>query len=207
MAFTDIFIPGRIKLNLTSDLSALKEIAYRQSKSAGLSQQRTALWEACCDGAEDLIAQLFVKNQTKQLDWDLKKRRRKLNRPRLQTIYGWMLLYQLVLLRNRGLNGYDKDQEFRSLRQVAFDFMESLASSPENDTANASPNPGAWGSGWDRQVSLEAALDLYNSVMQVFGVYVDLEARIYRVSLFTSASERAYDSNIKEQMGLPGTGA
>ena len=207
MAFTDIFIPGRIKLNLTSDLSALKDIAYRQSKSAGLSQQRTALWEACCDGTEDLIAQLFVKNQTKQLDWDLKKRRRKLNRPRLQTIYGWMLLYQLELLRNRGLNGYDKDQEFSSLRQVAFDFMESLASSPENDTANASPNPGAWGSGWDRQVSLEAALDLYNSVMQLFGVYVDLEARIYRVSLFTSASERAYDSNIKEQLGLPGTGA
>ena len=202
MAFTDIFIPGRIKLNLTSDLSALKETAYLQSKSAGLSRQRIALWEACCDGAADLMAQLFIKNQIKQLDWDLKKRRRKLNRPRLQTIYWWMLLYQLVLLRNRGLDGYDKDQEFECLRQVAFDFIEELASSPENDVAN----PGPWGDGWYRQVSLEAALGLYNGVMQVFGVYVDMEARIYRVSLFTSASERAYDSNIKGQLGLPGTG-
>ncbi len=202
MAFTDIFIPGRIKMNLISDLSVLKETAYQQSKSAGLSEQRIALWGACCDGAEDLMAQLFVKNQIKQLDWKLKKRKRKLNKPRLQTIYWWMLLYQLVLLRNRGLDGYNKDQEFGSLRQIAFNFIEELASSQENGMVN----PGPWGPGWDRQVSLEAALGLYNSVMQVFGVYVDPEARIAQVSLFTSATEKAYDSNIKGQLGLPGTG-
>ena len=202
MPFTDIFIPGRIKMNLISNLSVLKELAYQQSKSAGLSEQRIALWEACCDGAEDLMAQLFVKNQIKQLDWKLKKRKRKLNKPRLQTIYWWMLLYQLVLLRNRGLDGYNKDQEFGSLRQIAFNFIEELASSQENGIVNPSP----WGPGWDHQVSLEAALGLYNSVMQEFGVYVDLEARIAQVSLFTSATERAYDSNIKGQLGQPGTG-
>ena len=196
MAIPDIFIPGRVKANLSSNLADLRGLALSHSQEAGLSDQRRALWEACCDGAADLVTQLFVSNSDKRLDWGLKRHRRKLNRPRLTAVYWWMLLYQLVILRNRGLEGLDKDEEFERLRQMAHDFMEALASSPEHEVQN----PGPWDAKWDRQVSLEAALGLYNRVMYALKLGVDLEARISRVSLFTSASENAFDVNVRESM-------
>lgn len=196
MAITDIFIPGRIKANLAAELSLVKAMAVQQSQVAGLSAQRSAIWEACCNGAEDLVAQLFIANRDKHLDWGLKKHRRKLDRTRMSAVYWWMLLYQLVLLRNRGLDGHDKDEEFASLSQVAHEFMETLASSPDSPAIN----PGPWEERWDRQVSLEAALGLYNILMQVFRLHVDFEVRIARVSLFTSATENAYDTNIRASL-------
>ena len=122
MAVLDIFIPGRIKANLSQELAVLHTFALAHSESVGLSKRRTALWKACCDGAADLVTQLFISKRDKQVDWGLNRHRRKLNQSRLSTIYWWMLLYQLVILRNRGLDGYDKNEEFDSLRQVAHDF-------------------------------------------------------------------------------------
>ena len=194
MAILDIFIPGRAKANLSTNLAVVKGLAVSQGGKSGLLDERMALWEACCDGAADLVTQLFIGNWEKQINWGLKKRRRKLNQPRLTAIYWWMLLYQLVILRNRGLQGLDKDEEFDSLRGVAFDFMEGLASSPDNTVQN----PGPWERNWERQVPLEAALAIYDRIVQVLGLRVDFEARIARVSLFTSASEKAYDVNIAE---------
>ena len=60
--------------------------------------------------------------------------------------------------------------------------------------------PRWWAQNWDRQVSLEATLGLYNRIMQILGLRVDLEVRIAKVSLFTSASERAYETNIVEPL-------
>ena len=197
MAILDVFFPGRVKANLSANLTDLRVLAVSHSQATGLSDQRKALWECCCDGASDLVTQLFISNSDKQLDWGLKRRRRRLNQSRLTAIYWWMLLYQLVILRNLGLEGFDKDEEFEGLRRVAHDFMEALASSPSNSKV---VNPGPWDQNWDRQVSLEAALGLYNRVMQALGLAVDLEARITRVSLFVSASERAYAVNIGEPM-------
>ena len=61
-------------------------------------------------------------------------------------------------------------------------------------------NPGPWEQGWETQVCLEAALGLYNRIMQALGLRVDLEVRISRVSLFTSASERAFEANVVEPL-------
>lgn len=193
MAILDIFRPGRVKTRLSSDLADLTQLALSHPGVTDLPETRRALWKAICLGASDLVTQLFVDNRDKRLDWGLKRHKRRLDQPRMTAIFWWMLLYQLVILRNRGLDGLDKEEEFNSLCLVAYDFMDTLASSPGNTTAN----PGPWDQQWERQVSLEAALGLYNRVMQVLGLRVDLEARISRVSLFTSASESAYEVNIQ----------
>ncbi|MDA0769954.1 MAG: hypothetical protein BZY79_01980 [SAR202 cluster bacterium Casp-Chloro-G4] len=199
MSILDIFIPGRVKANLSSNLADLKGVAISHSQRDDLTDQRKALWDACCDGAADLVTQMFIRNSDKHLDWGLKGHRRKLDQPRLAAIYWWMLLYQLVILRNRGLGGlegYDKDAEFEGLCHTAFDFREAVAKSPNVAAHDAIP----WEQNWEKQVPLEAALGLYNRVMLVLGLHVDLDARISRVSLFTSASEKAYQANVVEAM-------
>jgi hypothetical protein len=139
------------------------------------------------------MLQLFVDNEDKNVDWRLKGHRRKLNPPRLVAVYWWMVHYQLVLFKNRGAEGYDVEDEFSELLGTAQGFLRHLMSIDGYGTVD----PGQWADGWASQTSLEAALGLYNVMMQILGLRIDLEQRINRVSLFTSASERAYDSIVK----------
>lgn len=134
-----------------------------------------------------------MESADKTVDWKLKGHKRKLTPPRLVAVYWWMVLYQLVLFKNRGAEGYDVECEFSELLGTAQGFLKNLISLD----GYGAVDPGQWDDGWASQVSLEAALGLYNRVMQLLGQRIDIEQRIYRVSLFTAASERAYDVNIK----------
>lgn len=185
-------LPGFAKAKLRSDIAELRRIAL-EFGGGQLDGRRAALWVACCDGAADTVTQLFVQNSDKRLDWGLRRHRKRLNGQRLAAIYWWMLLYQLVLFRNRGIDGYDKVEDFEALRDAADALMAELVRLPDIEAVY----PGPWQEHWQRQVALEAALDMYNSVMDVMGIGINRDARVIRVSLFTSATERAYETVTK----------
>ena len=180
---------GSAKSRLRSDIEELRRISV-QLGADSLDDRLNALWAACCDGAADTVAQLFVENTERTLDWGLKRHRKRLNGQRLAAIYWWMLLYQLVLFRNRGINGYDKIQDFDALRDTAADLMAELVRLPHIGAVD----PGPWQEHWHRQVALEAALDMYNSVMDALSIRINIEARVMSVSLFTSTTEQRFNT-------------
>ena len=183
------FLSGSAKSRLRSDIDELRSISL-EFGTDNLDRRLTALWTACCDSAADTVLQLFVQNTDKSIDWGLKRHRKRLNAQSLAAIYWWTLLYQLVLFRNRGIDGYDRVEDFDTLRDTADNLMAEFASLPHIGAAN----PGPWQEHWQRQVALEAALDMYNSVMEALGIRVNTEARVIQVSLFTSATERRFNT-------------
>lgn len=183
------FLAGSSKSRLRSDINELLRISLEFGASS-LDSRLAALWTGCCEGAADTVAQLFVQNPDKSLDWGLKRHRKRLNEQRLAAIYWWMLLYQLVLFRNRGIDGYDRIEDFRELREAADRLIDELARLPHIGAAN----PGPWQEHWQRQVALEAALDVYNRVMETLALRINTEARVMQVSLFTSATERRFNT-------------
>ena len=184
-----LFLPGRGKARLNSDIEELCRISIELGEDK-LDRSRAALWSACCEAATDTVAQLFVQNADNALDWGLKRHRKRLNEQRLASIYWWMLLYQLVLFRNRGVDGYDRVTDFDALRETADELIAELVRLPHIGAVN----PGPWQKHWQRQVALEAALDMYNSVMETLGIRINTEARVMQVSLFTSATERRFNT-------------
>ena len=182
-------LPRFPKSRLLSDIDVLRTISLEFGVEQ-LDRKRAALWMACCDGAADTVAQLFVQNADRMLEWGLKRHRKRLNAQRLAAIYWWMLLYELVMFRNRGMDGYDRVEDFEALSSIAEDLMAELVSLPHISAVN----PGPWQEHWKRQVSLEAALDIYNSVTDALALRINTETRIMRVSLFTSTTERRFDT-------------
>ena len=182
-------LPRFPKSRLRSDIDVLRTISL-EFGAEQLDRKRAALWMACCYGAADTVAQLFVQNADRMLEWGLKRHRKRLDAQRLAAIYWWMLLYELVMFRNRGMDGYDSVEDFEALSSTAEDLMAELVSLPHISAVN----PGPWQEHWKRQVSLEAALDIYNSVMDALALRINAETRIMRVSLFTSITERRFDT-------------
>ena len=183
------FLSGSSKSRLRSDVNELLRISLEFGAN-NLDSRLFALWSGCCEGAADTVAQLFVKNADKSLDWGLKRHRKRLNGQRLAAIYWWMLLYQLTLFRNRGIDGFDKNEDFGALCGAANDLMAEFVELPHISAVN----PGPWQEHWQRQVALEAALDMYNSVMETLGIRINAEARAMQVSLFTSGTERRFNT-------------
>ena len=188
-----MLFPPVAKARLRGDIAELNRVALGCAAEALPDAKRAALWAACCEAAADLVSQLFVKNSDKTLNWGLQRHRRKLNGQRLAAIYWWMLLYQLVLFRNRGIDGYDRAADFDALCDAADEVMAQFIALPHIGAAH----PGAWEERWRTQVCLEAALGIYNSTMRALGIGINADARILCVSLFTSATERAFDAATK----------
>ena len=193
MDILPMLFPPIAKARLRGDIAELNRIALGCAGEALPDAKRAALWAACCDAAADVVSQLFVKNSDKALNWDLQRHRRKLNGQRLAAIYWWMLLYQLVLFRNRGIDGYDRADDFAALCDAADEVMAQFVALPHIGAAH----PGAWEERWRTQVCLEAALGIYNRTMHTLGIGINADARILCVSLFTSATERAFDAATK----------
>ena len=159
------FLSGSAKSRLRSDINELRRISEELGTDK-LDSRLGALWAASCEGAADTVEQLFVDNTDKTLDWGLRRHRKRLNAQSLAAIYWWMVLYQLVIFRNRGIDGYDRIRDFEALRDAASDLIAEFVRLPHIRAVN----PGPWQDHWQRQVSLEAALDMYNSVMEILGI-------------------------------------
>jgi hypothetical protein len=105
-------------------------------------------------------------------------------------------MYQFVLFKHRGVDGFPRDEELPELCRASERFIEHIAH-PSNLDFQA---PGPWEDRWNNQVSLEASLGLYNRVMEMLNLRVDLDQRIMRVSLFTTAAESIYDSKVRDSL-------
>ena len=123
------------KSRLRSDIDVLRTISL-EFGAEQLDRKRAALWMACCYGAADTVAQLFVQNDDRMLEWGLKRHRKRLNAQHLAAIYWWMLLYELVMFRNRGIDGYDSVEDFEALSSTAEDLMAELVSLPHISAVN-----------------------------------------------------------------------
>ena len=194
------FLAGSSKSRLRSDIDELLRISLEFGAN-NLDSRLGALWSGCCAGTADTVVQLFVQNTDKSLDWGLKRHRKRLNEQRLAAIYWWMLLYQLVLFRNRGIDGYDRIEDFGELREAADRLMGEFVRLPHIGAAN----PGPWQEHWQRQVALEAALDVYNKVMETLALRINTEARVIQVSLFTSATERRFNTVTRAEVTAANT--
>ena len=100
-----------------------------------------------------------------------------------------MLLYELVLFRNRGLVGYTPDEDLPIFSDAALSFLQREFSG----LPATAQLPGPWDEQWLRQYTLESAMGIYNQVYQLLGLRNDLNRRIGHVSHFTTATETAYD--------------
>ena len=189
------FLSGSSKSRLRSDINELRRITLEFGEN-NLDSRLVPLWKGCCEGATDTVEQLFVQNTDRSLDWGLKRQRKRLNGQRLAAIYWWMLLYQLVIFRSRGIEGFDRMKDFDILRDAANGLMAEFAQLSHINAVN----PGPWQEHWQRQVALEAALDMYNSVMDTLALRINTEARVMQVSLFTSATESRFTTVTRSEV-------
>jgi hypothetical protein len=194
MAVFDRLVPGRVKSNLREEIERIDNIGKAEVQRKELHFATALLWQSMCDSARGTMHNWFIDVAEKEMDWGLTKKRTRVGGVRLAVIYWWLLLYHLVMFKNRGVNGVPSDEMFRELRDIASEFVEHLGSPSLYNFVS----PGAWDSNWESQVSLEATLGMYNRIMQLVGAQVDLDQRIYRVSLFTTAMERAFEERIQK---------
>ncbi len=124
-------IPGRRhRAYLELSISGIAESARRETELHSFTPRLARLWSALCDQAENTVYQLIIRNDDGRLDWGLKKHRSKVDYAQLVAIYWWILLYQLVLFRNRGLYGYFPVGGQPALRRVTLVAGADPAESP-----------------------------------------------------------------------------
>ena len=145
MGLLDRIVPGRKRrTDLGLTIGQLADSARRETELHRLDQRQAALWLALCTGAERIVRQLIVRSDDERIDWGLKRHRAKVDYPRLVAIYWWMLLYQLVLFRNRGLDGYAPDEEMPTLHDLARSFLER----EYTKISTLAEPPGPWDDRW-----------------------------------------------------------
>ena len=100
MGLLDRLTGGKRRANVEVTIREMAESARLQPSIQHFHSSQAALWNTFCEGAEDIVWQLVVKNVDKRMDWGLKSKLRKFDEERLLTIYWWMLLYHLILLKH-----------------------------------------------------------------------------------------------------------
>ena len=192
MGLLDRLTGGTRRANVEARIREMAESARLQPSIQHFHSSQTVLWITFCEGAEDIVWQLVVKNSDKRVDWGLKSKLRNFDEERLLTIYGWMLLYHLILLKHRGVGGRKTPDDFAALEGAATDFVRSHAK--RISTEIEAPRP--WDERWNHQFTLESAMGIYNGVYEMLGLFNDFTKRINRVSEFTAATERGFDERL-----------
>ena len=193
MGILDALLGRRQRADVELTIQEMAEFARSQLSSHHSSESQAALWNSLCDGAEDIVCQLVVKNSDQRVDWGLKGKLRKFDEARLVTLYYWMLLYHLVLLKHRGVGGRKMPDHLPALENAASDFAHRQAA--KTSTGLEAPQP--WEDRWDRQFTLESAMGIYNGLYEMLGLFNDLTKRIDHVSNFTTATEQSFDERVK----------
>ena len=189
MGIADWALPGRRRRNLALSIDGVAEAARSGAGAAELDERRARLWGLLCDSSRETLRQLLIKSDDRRMDWGVRSHIRRIDDARLVVLFRWALLYQIVLFKNRGLEGYDAAEEVGATSELARRFaVEEF----ERLGMGAEP-PGPWHEDWERQVGLEAAMGFYDSLYALLGLHNDPMARIERVSHFTTLTERAYD--------------
>ncbi len=189
MSISDWLIPGRRKRrrNLELSIDGVTEIA--RARAGELDGRSAALWDMLCDASRETLRQLLINNNDELLDWNLKKHIRRVNDFNLVIFFWWMLLYQIVIFKTRGLDGYDPANDSGRMHDISLIFVTAEL---QKMGRNSGP-PASWADDWERQFPLESAMSMYNSVYNLLGLSGDLTARVQHVSHFTTITEKAYD--------------
>ena len=192
MGLLDRLTGGTRRANVEERIREMAESARLQPSIQHFHSSQTALWNTFCEGAEDIVRQLVVKNSVKRVDWGLKSKLRNFDEERLLTIYWWMLLYHLILLKHRGVGGRKTLDDFTAFEGAATDFARSHA----KRISTGIEAPRLWDERWNHQFTLESAMSIYNGVYEMLGLFNDFTKRINRVSEFTAATERGFDERL-----------
>ena len=189
MGLSDLFMPGQRRRKLSLSIDGVAEVARSRAESDGLDTPRVRLWNMLCDASRQTLEQLLIKNDDRRMDWGLKKHIRRVDDPTLVVLFWWMLLYQIVVFKNRGLEGYTPDDEMEPMYEAAQRFVETEFGRLGVD----SEPPGPWADNWRRQYPIESAMEFYNATYSMLNLGNDLTMRIEHVSHFTTLTEQAYD--------------
>ena len=189
MGIADLFMRGQRRRKLGLSIDGVAGVARSRAEADGLDASRARLWNMLCDASGQTLQQLLVKNDDRRLDWGLKKHSKRISDPVLVVLFWWMLLYQIVVFKNRGLAGYTPDEEVEAMYEVARRFVETEFARMEVEV----DPPGPWADGWRRQYPIESAMEFYNSTYSMLNLSNDLTLRIEHVSHFTTLTEQAYD--------------
>ena len=195
MGIADLFMPGQRRRKLGLSIDGVVGVARSRAEADGLDASRTRLWNMLCDASGQTLQQLLVKNDDRRLDWGLKKHAKRVSDPVLVVLFWWMLIYQIVVFKNRGLDGYTPDDEVEPMFEVARRFVETEFARME---VQVEP-PGPWSENWGRQYPIESAMEFYNSTYSMLNLTNDLTLRIEHVSHFTTLTEQAYDRLASEE--------
>lgn len=189
MNIADLLIPGRRRRrrNLELSIDGITEVA--RSNAEELDSRGAALWNILCDASRETLRQLLINNDDELLDWNLKKHIKRVNDFNLVIFFWWMLLYQIVIFKRRGLAGYDPANDAGRMHEVSLIFVTAEL----QKMGRSSGPPASWADDWERQFPLESAMSMYNSVYNLLGLSGDLTARVQHVSHFTTITEKAYD--------------
>ena len=189
MGLADLFMLGQRRRKLSLSIDGVAEVARSRAESDGLDTSRARLWNMLCDASRQTLEQLLIKNDDRRMDWGLKKHVRRVDDPTLVVLFWWMLLYQIVVFKNRGLEGYTPDDEMEPMYEAARRFIETEFGRLGVD----SEPPGPWADNWRRQYPIESAMEFYNATYSMLNLGNDLTMRIEHVSHFTTLTEQAYD--------------
>ena len=184
-----MFMPGQRRRKLSQSIDGVADVARARAEADGLDPSRSWLWRILCDATGQTLQQLLVKNDDRRLDWGLKKHARRVSDPVLVVLFWWMLIYQIVVFKNRGLDGYTPDDEVGPMYEVAKRFVETEFARMEVENEP----PGPWAENWRRQFPIESAMEFYNSTYSMLNLRNDLTLRIEHVSHFATLTEQAYD--------------
>lgn len=183
--------------NLALSIDGVAKVARARAREDGLDARQERLWAFLCEASRRTLRRILADGGDAMMDWELRKHARRVDDARLVTLFWWMLLYQIVLFRNRGMDGYAPDEEVNAMHDSARRFLETELARVDADFAP----PGPWADNWRRQFTLESAMALYNHTYILLGVPGDLTKRINHVSHFTTATERAYDEMARDAGG------
>ncbi len=189
MGIADIFLPGRRKRRRNLELSIDGVADVARARTGGLDSHDARLWNMLCDASRQTLHQLLIRNDDPLMDWGLKPHIKRIDDRNLVILFWWMVLYQLVLFKTRGLEGYDPADAAGRMYDQSRSFITAEF---ERLGAGARP-PASWADDWERQFPLESTMAMYNSVYNLLGLRGDLTVRIEHVSHFATITERAYD--------------
>ncbi|MBI3965542.1 MAG: hypothetical protein HY329_07900 [Chloroflexi bacterium] len=151
-------IPWLGRRNTAEAIALMYQFAADYVALKPVSPKDAPLWKALVDASAATLHQLLVDNADRDLDWGLKRHRRRLNQAELLVLSYWMTLYYLKLFRQRGLRGYITPQAFRVLHRIADGWAAWVA----NDLNVAVPQ--AWSATWLSDEEATAARALYEAV-------------------------------------------
>ena len=188
MGILDRLVPGRARRNLALSIDGVADVAQNGDAADGLDRAESRLWALLCDASRQTMRQLLVKNDDKRLDWELKKRAGRVDDTALVVMFWWMLLYQIVVFRNKGLAGYSPDESTDPMYGAAMRFVQT-----EFARLGIEMRPPLWAEDWRRHYPLESAMAFYNATYDLLRLDSDLTKRITHVSHFATLTEQGFE--------------